>query len=105
MSGEEAAGVGSLSLEEEPIAKEGPGIVDETTQKFMEETMKRVNKMKTNTALSVDKTQALRAGLSSAETEAAKEMMKEVESNPTEKPLDYSKLLEQQVKMRNTKFN
>ena len=77
--------------------------VDETTHRFMEKTMARVNKMRANTTLSVDKKEALRAGLSAAEQEAATRMMKEVAANPAEKPLDHSELLQQQHKIRNAK--
>ena len=65
--------------------------------------MARVSKMRANTALTVDKKQALRASLSEVEKEAAAEMMKEVAENPTEKPLDHSELLQQQHKFRNGK--
>ena len=77
--------------------------VDETTQQFMEQTIARVNKMRANTTQSTDKTQALRAGLSEAEQEAAKQMMKEVAAAPAEKPLSESELIQAQFKIRNNK--
>ncbi len=77
--------------------------VDETTQKFMKQTMARVNKMRANATQSTDKTQALRAGLSEAEKEAAEQMMKEVTAAPAEKPLSESELIQAQFKIRNNK--
>ena len=90
-----------IELEKEPTA--APEVVDDTTREFMEKTLARVSKMRSNTALSNEKKEALRASLSECEKEGMKEGMKEVADTPAEQ-LDESAMLQAQVKIRNAKF-
>jgi hypothetical protein len=87
------------------VDESAPSEIDHTTVSFMEKTMARVGKMRANTTVSNEKKEMLRASLTETEKESVKATMAEVEANPVEGHLDQSVMLQEQVKIRNAKFN